>query len=58
MVHGWISRTRTERGAGLVEYSLLIAAIALVCLIAVEAFGGNVDSTIETSGNSIAAATP
>ena len=35
-------RARTERGAILVEYALLIALIVVVCLGAVSAFGAKV----------------
>jgi len=31
---------RTERGASLVEYALLVALIAVVCIIAVSVLGG------------------
>jgi Flp pilus assembly pilin Flp len=59
IMHAWIARPRTdETGASLVEYSLLVAAIALVCLLAVEAFGGGVSTMYDDSGTSIANATP
>ena len=32
---------RTERGASLVEYALLVALIAIVCIVAVTVLGGN-----------------
>ena len=32
---------RTERGASLVEYALLVALIAVVCIIAVTVLGSN-----------------
>jgi Flp pilus assembly pilin Flp len=51
-------RFRSDRGAGLVEYSLLVAAIALVCFVAVQTFGGNVGTMVDDSGGSIGAATP
>lgn len=34
--------TRTERAASLVEYALLVALIALVCVVAVTQFGSDV----------------
>ncbi len=34
------SRTRTERGAALLEYAMLVGLIAVVALISVAAFGG------------------
>ena len=33
------SRTNTDRGASLVEYALLLALIAVVCIVAVTALG-------------------
>lgn len=36
----WLqARTKTERGASLVEYALLVALIAIVCIAAVTALG-------------------
>jgi pilus assembly protein Flp/PilA len=37
-------RFREERGASLVEYALLLALIALVCIAAVTSLGGAVNS--------------
>jgi pilus assembly protein Flp/PilA len=34
-----LSRTRSDRGASLVEYALLVALIAVVCIIAVTLLG-------------------
>ncbi len=48
----WIrSRTRSELGASLVEYALLLAFIAIVCVAAVTTLGGKVSSSF-TSTNS------
>ena len=33
---------RDEEGAALVEYGMLVALIAMICIIAVQAFGNNV----------------
>ena len=50
----WIaSHTRTERGASLVEYALLVALIAVVCIGAVTVLGGNVQSEFNSVGASI-----
>jgi pilus assembly protein Flp/PilA len=39
-VAAWLlARTRSERGASLVEYALLLALIAVVCIVAVTALG-------------------
>ena len=47
---------RTERGASLVEYALLVALIAMVCLAAVQFFGGSTSSSISTSASRVVAA--
>jgi Flp pilus assembly pilin Flp len=52
-----LGRARDDRGAGLVEYSLLVAAIALVCFAAVQFFGGGVDTMLTESNGSIASST-
>ena len=44
-----------ERGASLVEYALLIALIAVVCIGAVTAFGSATGTSISRSGTSIVA---
>ena len=46
---------RTERGAALVEYALLLALIAVVCIIALTALGGEASSKFDKVGDSIAA---
>ena len=45
---------RTERGAALVEYALLLALIAVVCIIALQFLGTNAADKFSTVGNSIA----
>jgi len=45
-----------ERGASLVEYALLVALIAVVCIIAITFLGESADSKFSTIGNSINAA--
>jgi pilus assembly protein Flp/PilA len=44
---------RTERGASLVEYALLVALIAVVCIAAVTLLGGNASSKFDSVANSI-----
>ncbi len=51
------SRLREDQGAGLVEYALLLAMIAIVCFSAVSFFGGNSKAGYGRSTCSIAAAT-
>ena len=39
-ISAWLtSKVRSERGAALVEYALLVALIAVVCIVAVTAVG-------------------
>jgi len=42
-----------ERGASLVEYALLVALIAVVCIIAVSFLGRTAKSKFQTVGSSI-----
>ena len=44
----------TERGASLVEYALLVALIAVVCIAAVTVLGNNASDKFDTVGSSIA----
>ncbi len=43
----------TERGASLVEYALLVALIAVVCIAAVTLLGGNAKNKFNSVGGSI-----
>lgn len=43
----------TERGASLVEYALLVALIAVVCILAITFLGEAASSKFETVANSI-----
>ena len=52
----WIrTRVKDERGASLVEYALLVALIAVVCIIAVTTLGSNAADKFTEVGNSIGA---
>ncbi len=44
---------RSERGAALVEYALLLALIAVVCIIALTALGNQASDKFSTVGQSI-----
>ena len=48
------ARIKSERGAALVEYALLLALIAVVCIIALQFLGSNAADKFSTVGNSIA----
>ncbi len=43
----------SERGASLVEYALLVALIAVVCIVAVTFLGGNAKNKFNDVGSSI-----
>lgn len=58
MIRRMNSRIRTEqavsdRGASLVEYALLVALIAVVCVVAVTYFGGETQETFSRVGESV-----
>ena len=44
---------RTERGASLVEYALLVALIAVVCIVAVSLLGTNASKKFSAVGSAI-----
>jgi pilus assembly protein Flp/PilA len=46
---------RTERGASLVEYVLLVSLIAVVCIVAIGFLGNSASSKFNKVGSSIAA---
>ncbi len=43
----------TERGAALVEYALLLALIAVVCIVALTTLGDKASSKFNAVGNSL-----
>jgi len=43
----------TERGAALVEYALLLALIAVVCIVALSTLGGKASSKFDRIGDSL-----
>ena len=49
-------RAADERGASLVEYALLVALIAMVCIGAVTFFGTSTGDSISRAGNSVGVA--
>lgn len=53
-VTAWIkAHTKSERGASLVEYALLLALIAVVCIIAITALGGNASKKFNSISTSL-----
>jgi pilus assembly protein Flp/PilA len=45
-----------EEGATLVEYSLVVALIAVLCIVAISFLGGQIKSLFSTVGNSVSGA--
>ena len=48
-----LERARTERGASMVEYALLVGLIAVVAVVAVAALGGGIKSLFSSANNCI-----
>ena len=48
--------TLDEEGATLVEYSLVVALIAVLCIVAISFLGTKISGLFTTIGNSVAAA--
>lgn len=56
-LRAWLgSRIRDERGASLVEYALLVALIAVVCIAAVTLLGKAASSKFSSIGTVISSA--
>ena len=50
----WIlAQAKTERGASLVEYALLVALIAVACIAAIGALAGGAKDTFNEVGSSL-----
>jgi pilus assembly protein Flp/PilA len=51
----WLrARFDDEKGASLVEYALLVALIAIICIGAITLIGQNAATTLSKAGNSLA----
>jgi Flp pilus assembly pilin Flp len=46
-------RTAPERGAGMVEYGLLVGLIAIIAMVAVKAFGSGVSSQFSSINSTV-----
>jgi Flp pilus assembly pilin Flp len=56
-LHIWFALRRLDdqdRGASLVEYALLVALIAIVCIVAVQFLGNETSSSFDDAGDSFA----
>ena len=50
----WLrARTNSERGAALVEYALLVALIAVVCIVAIGIIGTRASNTFSSVGSKL-----
>lgn len=50
----WLqAHARSERGASLVEYALLVALIAVVAIAAITFLGGEATNTLNEAGSSL-----
>jgi len=49
----WVRAHMSERGASLVEYALLVALIAVVCIVAITNLGTAASEKFSTVGASI-----
>jgi len=47
---------KDEEGQGLAEYGLILALIAVVCIVALQALGGGISGQLTTLANAIIAA--
>ncbi len=47
------TRIKDERGASLVEYALLLALIAVVCIAAITFIGNKADESFSSTGSAI-----
>ena len=45
--------TASQRGAGMVEYGLLVGLIAVIALVAVQAFGSGVSSQFSSISSNV-----
>jgi Flp pilus assembly pilin Flp len=48
-----IKEQENEKGASLVEYALLVALIAIVCIVAVRTLGTSISSQLRGANNQI-----
>ena len=48
-----LARCHTERGASLVEYALLVALIAVVCILAITFLGQAASSKFSSVGSAV-----
>jgi pilus assembly protein Flp/PilA len=53
-IRAWLTaQARTERGASLVEYALLVALIAVACIAAMQFLKGGIDDKFSEAGSEL-----
>ena len=53
-IRAWLTaQARTERGASLVEYALLVALIAVACIAAMQFLKGAIDDKFSEAGSEL-----
>jgi pilus assembly protein Flp/PilA len=53
-IRAWLTaQARTERGASLVEYALLVALIAVACITAMQFLKGGIDKNFNEAGSEL-----
>ena len=53
-IKAWLSaQARTERGASLVEYALIVALIAMACIAAMTFLKGGIEDNFSTAGSEL-----
>ncbi len=53
LMHRAADRIREEKGAALAEYGLLVALIAVVCIVAITLLGENISAAFNTIAGEI-----
>ncbi len=53
MMKAWNKFVRGEEAATMVEYGLMVALIAVVCIVAVTAIGGNLSTLFSNIANHV-----
>ena len=56
--HNLLERARTERGASMVEYALLVGLIAVVAVVAVSLLGKGISGLFGNANNCVAGLSP
>jgi Flp pilus assembly pilin Flp len=53
VIQNLVRRLKTDEGQGLAEYALILALIAVVCIVGVAFFGQQVSDTLSVIGSAI-----